>query len=261
MAQVNSENSTAMPAVSTRRRFLSQAAGVAAGGAVLALGTIPPTLAAAPPGGLVGPAFGLAANDPKDEIARLEQAVEILRTRHVCDGWKMDEAGAERALRYFRAGCPDDDDEWGATVSFISSHGLSFDWICKGNVGPMVCEGAKHSEHANSIAAVSADPVFAIIETHRAADAALASACAEKSRLEGLGDRDADGGTEAAHQAEWSALADLVEAVPTTIAGVIASMRYVEPMANDGSARISQGEIVPLLANLAEALESLTVTS
>jgi hypothetical protein len=36
MAQVDSENSTAMPAVSTRRRFLSQAAAVTAGGAVLA---------------------------------------------------------------------------------------------------------------------------------------------------------------------------------------------------------------------------------
>jgi hypothetical protein len=36
MAQVNSENSTAMPAVSTRRRFLSQAAAMTAGGATLA---------------------------------------------------------------------------------------------------------------------------------------------------------------------------------------------------------------------------------
>jgi hypothetical protein len=37
-AQANTENSTISPAVSTRRRFLSQAAGVAAGGTVLALG-------------------------------------------------------------------------------------------------------------------------------------------------------------------------------------------------------------------------------
>ena len=36
MAQVNSENSTAMPVVSTRRRFLSQAAAVTAGGVALA---------------------------------------------------------------------------------------------------------------------------------------------------------------------------------------------------------------------------------
>jgi hypothetical protein len=65
----------------------------------------------------------------------------------------------------------------------------------------------------------AADPVFALIEAHRAADAALALACTEKSRLEGLGHWGADGGTEAAHDAEWSALADLIEAIPTTIAG------------------------------------------
>jgi hypothetical protein len=37
MTQVNSENSIAMPVVSTRRRFLSQAAAVTAGGAALGL--------------------------------------------------------------------------------------------------------------------------------------------------------------------------------------------------------------------------------
>jgi len=45
MAQVNSENSTSMPVDQTRRRFLSQAAGVAAGSAALAMATIPPALA------------------------------------------------------------------------------------------------------------------------------------------------------------------------------------------------------------------------
>ena len=36
MPKADSENTTAMPAVSTRRRFLLQAAGIAAGGTVLA---------------------------------------------------------------------------------------------------------------------------------------------------------------------------------------------------------------------------------
>jgi hypothetical protein len=49
MAQANPDNSTTMPVVSTRRRFLSQAAGVAAGGSILALATIPPASAAAAP--------------------------------------------------------------------------------------------------------------------------------------------------------------------------------------------------------------------
>ncbi len=52
MAQVNSENSIALPADQTRRRFLSRAAGVAAGGTVLALAAIQPASAAAAPTGL-----------------------------------------------------------------------------------------------------------------------------------------------------------------------------------------------------------------
>jgi hypothetical protein len=47
MAQADSKNSIIAPIVPTRRRFLSQAAGAAAGGAVLALATIPPASAVA----------------------------------------------------------------------------------------------------------------------------------------------------------------------------------------------------------------------
>lgn len=49
MAQVDSENSITRPAVSTRRRFLSQAASVAAGSAVLATGATIPAPAEALP--------------------------------------------------------------------------------------------------------------------------------------------------------------------------------------------------------------------
>jgi hypothetical protein len=56
MAQVDSENSIAMPAVSTRRCFLSQAAGVAAGGAALGAG-LPLPAPAATPQGLPDPIF------------------------------------------------------------------------------------------------------------------------------------------------------------------------------------------------------------
>jgi hypothetical protein len=45
----------------SRRRFLSTAAGVAAGGAVLALAAIPPTSALAAPAGLADPVFGMIA--------------------------------------------------------------------------------------------------------------------------------------------------------------------------------------------------------
>ena len=59
MAQADSNNSTPMPVVSTRRRFLSQAAGAAAGGTALALAPIPPAPAAAAPAGLLDPVFSL----------------------------------------------------------------------------------------------------------------------------------------------------------------------------------------------------------
>jgi hypothetical protein len=48
-----------MPTAPTRRRFLSQAAGVAAGGTILALTTIPPAPATAAPAGLPDPVFSL----------------------------------------------------------------------------------------------------------------------------------------------------------------------------------------------------------
>ncbi len=59
MAQATSDNSITAPIVSTRRRFLSQAAGVAAGGTVLALATIPPAPAADAPASALDPVFAL----------------------------------------------------------------------------------------------------------------------------------------------------------------------------------------------------------
>jgi len=74
MAQVNPENSTTTPAVSTRRGFLSQAAAVAAGGTVLAVAAIPPAVAAvASTGALASPSidpiFALIARHRAEEQA------------------------------------------------------------------------------------------------------------------------------------------------------------------------------------------------
>jgi hypothetical protein len=101
------------------------------------------------------------------------------------------------------------------------------------------------------------DPVFALIDAHKATEAALAVACDEKCRLEGLGDWGADGGTEAAHDAEWSALADVVECVPATVASVIASLTYICGLVEGGYGRIEDDLIAVLLANLAEALSGV----
>ena len=68
-------------------------------------------------------------------------------------------------------------------------------------------------------------------------------------------------GADAADDAELSALADLIEAVPTTLSGIIASMKYIDSLADGGYGRIEDDLIVSLLANLAGALEELAVTS
>jgi hypothetical protein len=66
MDRVDSENITPAPAVSTRRSFLSQAAGVAAGGAVLALATVAATAEAA------APAAALASGEPDPIFAAID---------------------------------------------------------------------------------------------------------------------------------------------------------------------------------------------
>jgi hypothetical protein len=92
MAQVNSENSTAMPVDQTRRRFLSQAASVAAGGAVLALATIPTASAAAAPASApdaskASPALRAAARALDEAHERLKAA----KARFVADDLKVAE--------------------------------------------------------------------------------------------------------------------------------------------------------------------------
>jgi hypothetical protein len=74
MARADSDNSIAFPAVSTRRRFLSQAAGVTAGSAALALAIIPPMSAAAAPAGALDPA-GWPALHPDARLFELEEKI------------------------------------------------------------------------------------------------------------------------------------------------------------------------------------------
>jgi hypothetical protein len=170
-------------------------------------------IAAAVPVASPSIAASTLAEIPGAGLARLEQAVELLRTRYVCEGWKIDEAGAERALRYFRAGCPDDDDEWGATLSFIGSHGLSFDWICCGDVGSMICTLARLSDRAKAI--VPADPIFAAIERHRQYEAAC-----------GADIPDADG--------RGDAFKIVMRTRPTTPSGLVALTTWTREQANGG---------------------------
>ena len=93
------------------------------------------------------------------------------------------------------------------------------------------------------------DPAFGLIEAHRAAHAALEGVAREEEY-----DDDA---AAAANEAEQSALTNLIEGIPATVGGVIATMRYVRTMVDPLSGKIGDGEIGPLLSNLAEALQSI----
>jgi hypothetical protein len=79
MSQADSTNSIVRPAEAMRRRFLSQAAGVAAVGTVLALAAIPPASAAAAPAGALdasnaSPALRAAAIALDEARGRLKEA-------------------------------------------------------------------------------------------------------------------------------------------------------------------------------------------
>jgi hypothetical protein len=184
-----------------------------------------------------------AGNDLVSPVSRLEQAIETLRTRYVCDGWKLDEEGAESALRYYRAGCPDDDEQWGKALYFLASHNLSIDWIDRGEVAALICQVASQSRAALRGAA-TADPIFAAIEAHKAAAAgteavqrrmgALEDELQAKGRLqterrledERRRGEEIEAALDQAHHDEQAAAYALLNVDPTTLAGVIALLTY-----------------------------------
>jgi hypothetical protein len=135
------------PVDPTRRRFLT----VAAAGSIA---TLAPAVAAPASSTPPSPDFEI---DHKAILARVEQIVDLLRTCYVREGWKIDEAAADRALRYFRRhveGPPFENEDQDTiefhegVVEFVGSHGQSLDWIFDGDPGGMICRLAARSERA-----------------------------------------------------------------------------------------------------------------
>ena len=49
------------------------------------------------------PAAALATGDDvHSALARLKYVIHVLRNCYICEGWKLDEEGAEHALKHFR---------------------------------------------------------------------------------------------------------------------------------------------------------------
>jgi hypothetical protein len=110
------------------------------------------------------------ATDHKAILARVEQIVDLLRTRYVREGWKMDEDGAACTLAYFRRhveGPPFENEDQDTTEftkagDFVGSHGQSLDWIFDGDISGMICGLAKHSERAIDVAGPMSAPGKAV---------------------------------------------------------------------------------------------------
>jgi hypothetical protein len=120
---------------------------------------------------------GDAGQSAYASLERAEQVVDLLRTRYIRQGWKIDEEAAERALAYCRAYAvdgSDPDDEREAAYDFFGSHGQSLDWVFLGEHGGLICGLAKHSERAHFLAA-EVDPIFPAIDLYRQAAAACSA--------------------------------------------------------------------------------------
>jgi hypothetical protein len=106
-------------------------------------------------------------------------------------------------------------------------------------------------------AAAVHDPVYGLIENHKMANAALIAVLREKGRVEEAGQSFDDDLELAALDAEDAALTELIETVPPTLGGVVASMVYITEAAEHDSHRYQGDELLPLLANLCEALQDI----
>jgi hypothetical protein len=118
---------------------------------------------------------------------------------------------------------------------------------------------------ASPSARAAADPVLAIIEAHKTAWEALGEATTQNDLMEQAGiwnDPEHALALATADHPEQAALADLVETVPTTHAGVVASLTYFGGLVENGCGHVVDEDYLgTFLANLAEAIENLAVAS
>jgi hypothetical protein len=107
----------------------------------------------------------------------------------------------------------------------------------------------------------SADPVFSLIEAHKRTAAALDIATAEVMRADDLDEPHDDDLMDGATDDDNAALAKLLEATPTTLAGIIAWVVYLNEAAKRDPWTVDENFVFPLLSGLATAFENGAVTS
>ena len=106
---------------------------------------------------------------------------------------------------------------------------------------------------ALALSSAGPDPIFALIERHKACNAAFSSVLREPGQ-----DRDEWRRREdEASDVERDACGEMVATVPTTLAGLLALLRYVEHEHARGETLLDESELEELLSAAVSALERI----
>ena len=108
--------------------------------------------------------------------------------------------------------------------------------------------------------AAAPDSVPSLIEVHQKATVSLNEIIAAMCRAEASGEwsEERDGHLlSSAHNVEYAARCELVEAVPTSLAGVTALMGYARQVTTVDAVTWDEDDLRVLVANAAEALQRL----
>jgi hypothetical protein len=104
-------------------------------------------------------------------------------------------------------------------------------------------------------------PVFGLIEAHKRTAVALDIATAEVMRADEVNEPHDDDLMDGPTDDDNAALAKLLEATPTTLAGIIAWVVYLKEAASRDPWRVDENFVFPLLSGLATAFENGAVAS
>jgi hypothetical protein len=198
---------------------------------------------------------------PNAPLLRAEEMVSAIREGVDLE---LDEQAAEVMLEYFRSRDMWADEShmsdheleddlkrfYSQVLSFADRYNQSLDWVVRGDPSTMICSLAAQSAGAHEACVNEPDPIFAAIERHKLAVAQYNRLCDQQDDLEDKIPREKrqtgeheDGqlvivetddprwvafqqGMDEVTDAEIQAECDLVNVVPTSIAGVIAVLEY-----------------------------------
>lgn len=202
MTQADTNITTPAPAVSTRRRFLSRAAGVAAGGTVLALATIPPAVAA------VAPTGSLAPPDP-DPIVALISRHRAEEQDYLAALIARDELGQMIPEEFSRSGRVQFGMTDGVNPYYLYSHKQIDDCLVAGSRHSPKIKAGLHAELDRDRLEISARREEIGLPYAEERVAQLCDSCLDL---------------------EWA----LANTMPTSIAGVAALLRYANECEDQG---------------------------